>query len=329
MGEDGADVAGLEDGGPGDELQTRWHTMEVRTKGQIRLHNLRALESDVTLHAPAVVPRIFHSPEVRTIFGAVNNGSDAMDKLRSTLNCEHTFVNNLTEDWFAIGEPLMHVRTLSSLSPPVSPSISLFSLLICISFHFLSLFISVSLLLFSLLLCGVFFAVLCCVVLCCAVLCCCMWLCYVCVVVCVCWEEEGGRRGVCIEHVSVVYRHHAHMFDTCGRGAGAHRDVLNVHTGVFQRVTPNTPQHHTPTTTMDTHSTQHNTTQHNTTQHNTTTPTHYTHQSYAPKDGEAEPAAQFAPTKENSPGLDTVRIDRLFALFCFYGWCCMAVLLVE
>ena len=39
-----------------------------------------------------------------------------------------------------------------------------------------------------------------------------------------------------------------------------------------------------------------------------------------------EPAAQFASTLENSPGLDTVRIDRLKALSRFHGWCCAAVL---
>ena len=44
----------------------------------------------------------------------------------------------------------------------------------------------------------------------------------------------------------------------------------------------------------------------------------------APPGGEL--AAQFASTRVNSPGLDTVRIDRLFALSWFYGWCCMAVL---
>ena len=67
---------------------------------------------------------------------------------------------------FTIGEPLMHVRTLSSLSPRVSPLIFLFSLLICISVS-----LRVFHLFFSLLLCGVFcvvlysvFCVLCCVV---------------------------------------------------------------------------------------------------------------------------------------------------------------------
>ena len=32
-----------------------------------------------------------------------------------------------------------------------------------------------------------------------------------------------------------------------------------------------------------------------------------------------EPAAQLASTRENSPGLDTVRIDRLIALLDFTG----------
>ncbi len=47
-------------------------------------------------------------------------------------------------------------------------------------------------------------------------------------------------------------------------------------------------------------------------------------------DGRAPPgvelAAQFDPTRENLPGPDIVRIDRLIALSRFYGWWCMAVL---
>ena len=47
-------------------------------------------------------------------------------------------------------------------------------------------------------------------------------------------------------------------------------------------------------------------------------------------DGRAPPgvelAAQFDSTRENLPGPDIVRIDRLIALSCFYGWWCMAVL---
>ena len=39
-----------------------------------------------------------------------------------------------------------------------------------------------------------------------------------------------------------------------------------------------------------------------------------------------EPAAQFDSTRENLPGPDIVRIDRLRALSRFYGWWCMAVL---
>ena len=36
-------------------------------------------------------------------------------------------------------------------------------------------------------------------------------------------------------------------FDTCGRGAGTHGDVLNLHTEVFfLRATPHTKHHHTP-----------------------------------------------------------------------------------
>ena len=47
-------------------------------------------------------------------------------------------------------------------------------------------------------------------------------------------------------------------------------------------------------------------------------------------DGRAPPgvelAAQFDSTRENLPGPDIVRIDRLIALSGFYGWGCMAVL---
>ena len=104
---------------------------------------------------------------------------------------------------FTIGKPLMHVRPLSSVSPPVSPSISLLSFPLLSShlylFSFSSLTISVSLLFFSFISSSLLFAsvwcvlccaVLCCTVLCCAVLCCCVLL-YVVVllslvVLCVC-----------------------------------------------------------------------------------------------------------------------------------------------
>ena len=32
-----------------------------------------------------------------------------------------------------------------------------------------------------------------------------------------------------------VYRQHVHMYQTCGRGASTHGDVLNVHRGRFER----------------------------------------------------------------------------------------------
>ena len=92
-----------------------------------------------------------------------------------------------------------------------------------------------------------------------------------------------------------VYGHHVHMFETCGLTLpvhmgtllNAHGAVLNLHTGGFQRVTP---QHHT------THIAPHHTTpNHDTTRHDhktthhkqhTTPHSHTTHKSYAPKDGE-------------------------------------------
>ena len=81
-------VLGLEMEVQAMETQTRWYTMEVQTKAHIRPHCLRALESDVTLLAPAVVPRFHLLPVVRTTFGAVTNDRDAMDKLRSARTCE-------------------------------------------------------------------------------------------------------------------------------------------------------------------------------------------------------------------------------------------------
>ena len=39
-----------------------------------------------------------------------------------------------------------------------------------------------------------------------------------------------------------------------------------------------------------------------------------------------QPATQFDSTRENSPGLDTARIDRLIALSSFSVWWCRAVL---
>ena len=66
-----------------------------------------------------------------------------------------------------------------------------------------------------------------CLSLCCALL----WLC--------CVGEE--RRRVYASNASpcvrakrlLVYQHHADLYKTCGRGAGTHGDVLNVHTFFF------------------------------------------------------------------------------------------------
>ena len=82
---------------------------------------------------------------------------------------------------FTIGELLMYVRTLSSLSPFVSPPFSLF------------ISVSSSLLFASVVFCAVLcYAVLCCVVLCCAVVWCGVLLCVVvwcvCVVVSCVWS---------------------------------------------------------------------------------------------------------------------------------------------
>ena len=65
-----------------------------------------------------------------------------------------------------------------------------------------------------------------------------LWLCVL--------GRRGGRKG---ERVSAsiaspcvrskrprVYRHQAHIFHTCGLGAGTHGDVLNVHTEAFFNV---------------------------------------------------------------------------------------------
>ena len=118
------------------------------------------------------------------------------------------------------------------------------------------------------------------------------WLCCVCGCVCVrvsvCW---GERRGVCIEHVSEC---------------------------TFKSL-PDTTQHTTHQTHHNTTTTFHATPPHHhkdhSTQHNTTPHPHHTHKSYASEDGGVELVALFASTRENSPGLDTVRIDRLFVLY--------------
>ena len=110
------------------------------------------------------------------------------------------------------------------------------------------------------------------------------------------WRVLGeGRRGedcVYVQNAPRVYKQNVSVYagttpacgNTCGRGAVTHGDVLNVHMEVFQRVRPHTTPHRTDTHDND------------------------------DDDDDNQPAAQFASTRENSPGLDTVRIDRLKAL---------------
>ena len=96
--------------------------------------------------------------------------------------------------------------------------------------------------------CRLSFVLLCSVVLCCfgCVVWWCVWLCVL----------GKGRGRVCasntppvwkVQNALRVYQHHAHMFYTCGLGAGTHGDVLNFHTGVVQRVMAHTTPHHTST----------------------------------------------------------------------------------
>ena len=54
---------------------------------------------------------------------------------------------------------------------------------------------------------------------------------------CVCWEGErvyASNAPPCVRSKRFrVYRQQAHMFHTCGLGAGTHAGVLNVHTEAF------------------------------------------------------------------------------------------------
>ena len=67
----------------------------------------------------------------------------------------------------------------------------------------------------------------------------------------------GGGEGVYASNASPcvrskrfrVYRHQAHMFHTCGLGAGTHADVLNVYTGFFFTFFYRAATHQTHTTT--------------------------------------------------------------------------------
>ena len=85
------------------------------------------------------------------------------------------------------------------------------------------------------------------------------------------------KKPVCIFETSpCVFRHHAHLYKTCGRGTGAHSVVLNVHTeGVLKAHTETCSMHTLSPQNTDTHNTQphtatHNNTENNTAQHNTT-----------------------------------------------------------
>ena len=81
------------------------------------------------------------------------------------------------------------------------------------------------------------------------------------VVVCVGERVSASNASPCVHSKRPrVYRHQAHMFHTCGLGAGTHADVLNVHT-VFFFTFFTVPQH---TTTPQQHQT-HTTTNNNTT----------------------------------------------------------------
>ena len=82
----------------------------------------------------------------------------------------------------------------------------------------------------------------------------CVFVSFVAVCGCVCW---GQGEGVYASRFR-VYRHQAHMFFSCGLGAGSHGDVLNVHSWVFQRVMAHLhTTHHTPHTHHHSHSHSH------------------------------------------------------------------------
>ena len=76
---------------------------------------------------------------------------------------------------------------------------------------------------------------------------------------------DPQRPRVYIQHVPVCTGTTRTCLNTCARGAGIHGDVLNVHTGRLQRVTP----HHTAHTPQ--HKAQHTTTQNDIPQDTTTT----------------------------------------------------------
>ena len=84
---------------------------------------------------------------------------------------------------------------------------------------------------------------------------------------------HSTRLRVCVQNVPRVYRQQAHMFPTCGLGAGTHGDVLNLHTEsvlevytgffhVFFTVPQHTKHTHTPYTTRPQRHHHHNDTHH-------------------------------------------------------------------
>ena len=147
--------------------------------------------------------------------------------------------------------------------------------------------------------CGIVVCGLCCGVWCvlCGVVGCVVWCCGVCVCVCVClvWcfcvFVTRGKTPRVHSKRPRVFRHHAHMCKTSGRGARTHADVLNEHTEGVLNVHTETCSMHTPLlssfspsllqrtqthTQPHTHNnaqphtaTHNNTAQHNTTQHRT------------------------------------------------------------
>ena len=127
----------------------------------------------------------------------------------------------------------------------------------------------------------------------------------------------GGGEGVytsnafpCVRSKRFrVYRHQAHMFHTCGLGAGTHADVLNVHTGFFLRFF--TVPHHTTPHTPNTH--HDHTTQHGDRNRERKRRRDKTRRQDKRREKMKE-KREFDSTQENSPSPDTVRIDRLKAL---------------
>ena len=151
--------------------------------------------------------------------------------------------------------------------------------------------------------CGVF-----CAVLCCAVLCCCVSSCCVCACLCVSLCHVSGVEQ-CVQVKRINGRLGNVLFSTCSQTENmkhawvshmvTHAGLVPVHTGSFQRVKPHTtprPQRHTTTAI--------------TPDNDNDKDTQPTKQKHATN----QPAAQFDSTRENSPGPDTGRNDRMTVL---------------